>query len=133
MRVCRRLKRAVDSSRGQSIRPVDLAVIEPDALLDVVRKTLLSLTDEEMASTRSRLIADLKKARLHVGACLFMLGIPAAVPDDLTPSDIALLLRYVRINEPQLMQVIVPPICESLGWRAPAAAIASPSTTLSLN
>jgi hypothetical protein len=133
MRVCRKLRKSADPSRGKSIQPVDLTAIEPDSLLEVVRKTLLSLTDEEMTSLRSRLISDLKKARLHVGACLFMLGIPASVPDDLTPSDIAQLLRYVRINEPQLMQLVAPPIAERFGWEKMGVHSGRNSAGVSLN
>ena len=116
MRVRRKLRGSVASARA-TLKPVDLARIEPDALLEVVRKTLSSLTEAEMGLLRIRLISDLKKARMHVGGCLFMLGIPASVPDDLTASDIAQLLRYVRINEPDLMRVVAHPIAEQLGWQ----------------
>ncbi|HEU4388378.1 MAG TPA: hypothetical protein VFV34_11315 [Blastocatellia bacterium] len=122
-----------ESSRGERIQPIDLAIIEPDALVDVVRKTLLSLTDEEMASIRSKLISDLRKARLHVGACLFMLGIPAFALDDLTPSDIAQLLRYVRINKPQLLPVIASPFLEGLGWTRAGTKVGPRSAGASLN
>ena len=118
MRVRRRVRKPEGQTNAkESIKPVDFTIIEPDAVLDVIRKTLFSLTDDEMTSLRSRLLSDLRKARLHVGACLFMLGIPASAPEDLTPTDIAQLVRYVRINQPHLMQVVEQPIAEQLGWR----------------
>jgi hypothetical protein len=84
--------------------------MEPDALANVVRESLSRLTDERMSLLRRQLVTDLSRSRLHVGACLFMLGIPATVPDELSPSDIAHLVRYVRINKPQLMDLVAHPI-----------------------
>ena len=41
----------------------------------------------------------LECAGVGISGSLFQLGIPVGTADDLTPSDIAKLLRYVRINK----------------------------------
>ncbi|HLA11897.1 MAG TPA: hypothetical protein VJ023_15025 [Pyrinomonadaceae bacterium] len=53
-----------------------------------------------------RLIGDLEKAGIRVGSRLFLLGIPAKIPEELTPSDIGKLIRSVYLNEPQAIAAI---------------------------
>jgi hypothetical protein len=86
----------------------DLSTLEPDALRDQVRKALLQLQAEERAAVIRKLVAALGQKGFGVGQCLLLLGIPAQTPDELTASEIATLIRYIRINEPELIRAIAP-------------------------
>ena len=95
------------AQREQVIRLVaDPMNIEPDALRDSVRNTLSALTADELASWRDHLLSGLRKAGVNLGACRFLLGISGDSTDNLTPSDIAHLIRYVRLNLPEAMKVV---------------------------
>ena len=47
-----------------------------------------------------------EKVGINVGLRLFLLGIPAAIPEELTPNDVGKLLRSVYLNEPQAITAI---------------------------
>ena len=89
-------------------RPRNLTTIEPDLLRDKVFDALSSLTEDDRALMRDNLLARLERAGVDVSGSLFQIGIPAETADDLTPSDIAKLLRYVRINKPEAMKRVAP-------------------------
>jgi hypothetical protein len=63
---------------------------------------------------RQRLITGLAKAGVHVGSALFMLGIPASSPEDLSQSDMGKLLRYIRFNSPAAIEALAGPLAELL-------------------
>ena len=95
------------AQREQVIRLVaDPMNIEPDALRDSVRDTLSALTADELAFWRDHLLGGLRKAGVNLGACRFLLGTSGDSTDNLTPSDIAHLIRYVRLNLPEAMKVV---------------------------
>ncbi|HUK91968.1 MAG TPA: hypothetical protein VLZ81_16325, partial [Blastocatellia bacterium] len=48
----------------------------------------------------------LGKAGLNIGATAVLLGIHQEAINDFTPSDIAHLIRYVRINNPGLLKAV---------------------------
>ena len=80
--------------------------LEPDALRDSVREALSSLTAEELVSWRDHLLRGLRKAGMNLDACRFLIGIYGDSTDNLTPSAIAHLIRYVRLNLPEAMKVV---------------------------
>src|SRR5262249_9611448 len=82
---------------------IDFAEAEPDRLRDVVRDALLSLTEPERFNVCSRLLGELKKAGLRIRPCLLMLGVSAATTEELTASEIAALIRYVRLTQPGIV------------------------------
>jgi hypothetical protein len=89
------------------IRPeLQPAALEPDALRDAVRQALLSLPQAERSSIRDRLLSDLRKAGIDVTQCLFMLGAAASTVNELTPPEIAALIRYVRIIKPNVIKTL---------------------------
>ena len=87
-------------------RATDVTDIEPDALRDSVRNALSELSADELASWRDHLLDGLRKAGVNLGACSFLIGISANSTNALTPSDIAHMIRYVRINLPEAMKVV---------------------------
>jgi hypothetical protein len=94
---------------------MDASRMGPDELRDAVRDSLLALKFDERAMLVDKLIAGLKKARLNLGAAAMLLGIQGETINDLTPSDVAHLLRYVRINNPAILACVKPQLNELLG------------------
>ena len=104
-------KRKVTSVTSGTIKQTtrlgpDLANCSPEWLRDRVLAALKRLSREERESLRDRVLSDLKKAGVNIASGLFKLGILAMTPDELTPSDIAKLVRYVRINTPGAMGIL---------------------------
>jgi len=75
-------------------------------LRDSVRDALSTLTADELASWRDHLLRDLRKAGVNLGACAFLIGISDGSTNNLTPSGIGHLIRYVRLNLPETMKVV---------------------------
>jgi hypothetical protein len=93
--------------REQGIHLVeDPTNLEPDALRDSVRDALSALTADELAAWRDHLLGGLMKAGMNLEACRFLIGISEDSIDNLTPSGIAHLIRYVRLNLPEAMKVV---------------------------
>lgn len=94
--------------------PIDPMSVEPNVLRDSVRKALSLLGDEEQSSMRDRLLTGLKSARVNIGQCMLLLGIPARTVDELTGPEIATLIRYVRISDPKAIAMLIAPLSELL-------------------
>jgi hypothetical protein len=73
---------------------------DPDELRRAVQAAVSSLGDERRAGYSRRLIRAFTDMRLNVRAIMYLSGIVEQEPADLTPSEIAHLVRYVRINVP---------------------------------
>src|ERR1051325_3972541 len=80
--------------------------LEPDELRNQVQRAFTKLCEADGIILRQRLLAGLTKAGVHIGASLFMLGIPATSLDDLTPTDMGKLMRYTRINSPAAIEAL---------------------------
>jgi hypothetical protein len=76
---------------------------DPDMLKRVVQEAVSSLTEEQRAAYGRRLIRTLFELGLNVRAILFVSGVVEQDPADLTPSEIAHLFRYIRINVPWVL------------------------------
>lgn len=111
-------KRSITRAATNNIRPLknlqDARALEPDDLRNQVQKTLSTLSEADRQTLRQRLIAGLTQAGVNVGSSLFMLGIPAANLNDLTPTDMGKLLRYIRINFPSAIESLSGLLAESL-------------------
>ena len=92
----------------------DPRALAPDDLRNQVQRTLLALCEEDRRVWRRRLLTGLVRAGVHLGTDLFMLGIVASNLDELTPSDVAVLLRYIRINAPAAFEALSGPLSELL-------------------
>jgi hypothetical protein len=77
-----------------------------NGLRNGVYRALSKVPLYERVPLYKNLIGDLEKAGINVGSRLFLLGIPAKIPEELTPSDIGKLIRSVYINEPQVVKAI---------------------------
>jgi hypothetical protein len=99
-----------------SQQSLDPTQIEPNSLRDRIYKALVSLPIEERASVTDKIIGSLKDFSVNVRTGLLMLGIPARTADDLTPSDTAKLMRYLRINAPKALEAISAPLRDLLTY-----------------
>lgn len=107
--------RPVRAHTKQPTQPaIDPMNVEPNVLRDSVRKALAIVDEEERSSLRDRLLTGLKRARVNIGQCLLLLGIPARTVDELTGPEIATLIRYVRISDPKAMAMLVTPLGDLL-------------------
>jgi hypothetical protein len=82
---------------------VDVRAIEPDELRDAVREGLTALTEDESAFIRDKLLRAVEASGVNIGGCLFLIGNMVDLPDELTASDLAQLVRYVRLNKPRAL------------------------------
>src|SRR5260370_23020596 len=78
--------------------------LDPDDLRDAVYQSLAKLPPNQRAAVTQELIHQLQRARINVGSRLFILGIPARTTEELTPSDLAMLLRSVHFSNPTAMR-----------------------------
>jgi hypothetical protein len=101
-----------------SIKPLsDLETVAPNLLRERLLKALWNLPPEEQLAFRDRLLTCLEHAGINIGVVLFLLGIFARTPDELTPTDLANLIRCVRYSSPRTMQVLAAPLSELLAAR----------------
>jgi hypothetical protein len=108
----RRRTKASDKNKSArlerpALRAFDPTTISPDDLRDRVRVALLRLSPDERVAVRDQLLAQLHQAGVNIGNSLFSLGIVAETPGELTPSDMAYLIRYIRINSPKKIRAVV--------------------------
>ena len=105
--------------------------VSANGLRNGVYKALSKLPLQERVRLSKELIENLQKAGINVGSRLFLLGIPAAIPDELTPSDLGKLLRSVYINEPETMKAISQTLTKLLSPNARTKPV--PQSTSSAN
>lgn len=77
--------------------------ISANGLRNGVYKALSKVPLPERVRLYKKLIGELENAGINVGSRLFLLGIPAQVPEELTPSDIGKLMRSIYSSEPQAL------------------------------
>ena len=92
-------------------RRVDAATVnwsEVDAgeLKEVVRDGLVAMNIAERDGFITTLEAEMRRAGLNMRAYLIPLGIPGRSPEDLTPTEIAHMMRFLKLNVPQAMPAI---------------------------
>jgi hypothetical protein len=90
-------------SRSQAARGTAL---DPNELKSVVRDGLVSMTMAEREDFIQGLEAEMRRANLNMRAYLIPLGIPGRSPEDLTPTEVGHLIRFLKINVPQAMTAV---------------------------
>ena len=90
-------------------------VLEADQLRDKVYHALWLRTADERGAITEALVAALNAAGVDVGATLYLIGILRESVSDLTPLEIAKLLRYLRMNAPQALESVTPTIAALVG------------------
>ena len=97
-----------------SIHPITKLVADAEDLRCYVFKTLSTLAEEERSVVHRCLLVKLEKAGLNVRQCLFLLGAAALTTEELTAAEIAALIRYVHLTEPEAMMAVAVPLRELL-------------------
>lgn len=82
------------------------AVLDPNDLKSVVRDGLVSMTMTEREDFIQSLEAEMRRANLNMRSYLIPLGIPGRSPEDLTPTEVGHLVRFLKINVPQAMSAV---------------------------
>jgi len=92
----------------RSLQAQEIEAADSEVLRSTVRQALSELPAEEQRTTQDALLAALSGAGINIGHHLLVLGIPARSAEELTAPEMAALIRYVRINEPQGMNALIP-------------------------
>ena len=111
----------------QSTDSSDLMAMKPNGIRDGVLKALAALPIEQRNSMRDALFAGLRSSGIHIEGVLLILGIPAETPDDLSPSDIAKLIRYVQMNSPDAIRNVRDDLAKLLALSHAGETLAKPS------
>lgn len=92
-------------TRNQTAK-ASLTALDPNDLKSVVRDGLVSMTMTDREDFIQALETEMRRANLNMRAYLIPLGIPARSPEDLTPTEVGHLLRFLKINVAQAMPAV---------------------------
>jgi len=108
----KRAKSKNRQSSGREANAYDPRTAAPSELCDAVRGAMVAVSLDDRISIKEKLLSALKGARINVGSILLLLGIHADTVEELTPSDVGYLVRYIRINSPDVLPVLKRPLAE---------------------
>lgn len=85
---------------------VSWSEVDAGELKEVVREGLVAMNITEREEFIGTLEAEMRRAGLNMRAYLIPLGIPGRSPEDLTPTEVAHMLRFLKLNVPQAIPAI---------------------------
>jgi hypothetical protein len=85
---------------------VKWSVVGADELKASVRDGLVALNLAEREEFIGTLEAEMRRAGLNMRSYLIPLGIPGRSPEDLTPTEVGHMVRFLKLNVPQAMPAI---------------------------
>ena len=100
------------SSGRDSGNTYDPRTATPNELCEAVRGAMVALPIDDRISIKQKLLSAINGSRLNVGSILLLLGIHADTVEELTPSDVGYLVRYIRINSPDVLTALKRPLGE---------------------
>ena len=80
--------------------------LDPNELKGVIRDGLSNMSMPDREEFVRTLEAEMRRISLNVRAYLIPLGIPGRSPEDLTPSEVGHLVRYLKLTVPQAMPAV---------------------------
>ena len=80
--------------------------LDSDELKELVRDRLITIGLQEREDFVQALEREMRKAGLTLSSHLLLIGIPAKAPDELSPNEVGHLVRYLNMNEPELMPIV---------------------------
>ncbi|MEW6212163.1 MAG: hypothetical protein AB1631_27655 [Acidobacteriota bacterium] len=89
--------------KRNEITRVTIGSFNPDELKSFVRDGLMAMSQAEREEFIQTLQAEVREANIRLSSYLVPLGIPGRSPNDLTPTEVGHLVRYLKINAPQAM------------------------------
>jgi hypothetical protein len=93
-------------NRKVETEPISWSTIDAGELKEIVRDGLVAMNVTEREDFISALEAEMRRAGLNMRAYLIPLGIPGRSPEDLTPTEVAHMVRFLKLNVPQAMPTI---------------------------
>jgi len=81
-------------------------LLDPNELKEVVRDGLVAMEMGQRAAFINELEAELKRLHLDLRAYLVPLGIPGRSSEDLTPTEVGHLVRFLKLNVPEAMRAV---------------------------
>jgi hypothetical protein len=105
----KKMAKNINTKRMQSRNQVSttgLGSLDPNELKSLVRDGLVAMNMTDREDFIQGLETEMRRASLNMRAYLIPLGIPGRSPEDLTPTEVGHLIRFLKINVPQAMQAI---------------------------
>jgi hypothetical protein len=96
----KQINRKVDSSTER------WSTLDASELKEVVRDGLVAMNATEREEFIGTLEAEMRRAGLNMRAYLIPLGIPGRSPEDLTPTEVAHMIRFLKLNVAKAMPAI---------------------------
>ena len=93
-------------NRSIEAATVSWSAVDASELKEVVRDGLVAMNATEREEFIRTLEAEMRRAGLNMRAYLVPLGIPGRSPEDLTPTEVAHMMRFLKLNIPQAMPAI---------------------------
>lgn len=85
---------------------VDWSALDANDLKSVVRDGMVAMNMTEREEFIGTLEAELRRAGLNMRAYLVPLGIPGRSPEELTPTEVAHVIRFLKLNNSRAMPAI---------------------------
>ena len=92
-------------SRNQ-VSTIGPSTLDPNELKSLVRDGLVAMNMADREDFIQGLETEMRRTNLNMRAYLIPLGIPGRSPEDLTPTEVGHLIRFLKINVPQAMPAI---------------------------
>ena len=83
-----------------------LSALDANELKAVVRDGLVAMTVTEREEFIGTLESELRRSGINLRSYLVPLGIPARSSEELTPTEVAHLVRFIKLNKPEAMPAI---------------------------
>src|ERR1041384_1056070 len=93
-------------TRNRLAQPRQQLLSDPNELKSIIRDGLVSMNMAEREEFIQTLETEMRRASLNMRAYLVPLGIPGRSPEDLTPTEVGHLIRFLKINVPQAMTAV---------------------------
>lgn len=87
-------------TRNRLAQPRQQSLSDPNELKSIVRDGLVSMNMAQREEFIQTLESEMRRASLNMRAYLVPLGIPGRSPEDLTPTEVGHLIRFLKINVP---------------------------------
>jgi hypothetical protein len=91
--------------KSQVLKPPS-GSLGPDELKNNVREGFSAMEIHERTAFIQELESEMKRIHLDLRSYLVPLGIPGRSPEDLTPTEVGHLIRFLKLNIPQAMSAV---------------------------
>jgi hypothetical protein len=102
----RNRKRLAEEFRGERLSRSERSSRDGDDLKSVVRDGLISMKFDARIEFIQELEAEMRRSNLSMRAYLIPLGISASTPEELTPTEVGHLIRFLKIIVPGAMPAV---------------------------